>query len=70
MFQDKTGEVTALQKAAEELVKSGDQDAQDAADKAQRLRQQWDLVQAAITNRIKLALSYVDFHKKAQQVGG
>ena len=58
----------ALTKAAEDLVKSGDQESGEAKDKVASLQQQWSALIAVVESRVKLAKSYVSFHKKAQQV--
>ena len=60
----------ALTKAAADLVTSGDQEAAAAKDKVDALRQQWDALTAVVQNRLRLARTYVSFHKKAQQVSG
>ena len=44
------------------------QEAPAAADKVRGLKEQWDLIQTTVDRRIKLALAYVAFHKKAQQL--
>ena len=67
-FQDKVNEVRGLSEAAEALATSGDAEGGAAKERALALHQQWELVQTTVAIRIKLALSYVHFHKKAQSV--
>jgi len=64
----KTAEVNALVTTAAELSKSGDAEAVAVNEKVKTFREQWDALQAAVQGRSKLALSYVVFHKKAQQL--
>lgn len=69
-LQDKLGEMDSLSSAAAELVKSGDEEGAAAGDKVKSLREQWNTAHSVVEQRVKLALSYVGFHKKAQQVSG
>ena len=62
------GELQKLTESAEELAKSGDQDTSQAREKIIRVREEWTFVETLVEQRIKLALKYVAFHKKAQQV--
>ncbi|CAG5126015.1 unnamed protein product [Candidula unifasciata] len=65
---DKSEELSALSAAASNLVKSGDQEAQQAADRAHELEQQYLQLQHMVENRIQLALIYISFHRLAQQL--
>ena len=55
-------------RTAAALGESGEEEGVAARDKAQSLRQQWDLLHTTVEQRIRLALSYTAFHKKAQNV--
>lgn len=50
------------------LVKSGDQEAKNAAERADALHKQYTRLQRVVENRIQLALIYVSFLKLKQQV--
>ncbi|BFZ21917.1 hypothetical protein BsWGS_24956 [Bradybaena similaris] len=67
-IRDKTAELSALSAAASNLVKSGDQGAQQAADRAHELEVQYQQLQHMVENRIHLALIYISFHRLAQQL--
>ena len=69
-IRDKEAEVEALSKMAANLAVPGDQEGLDAADKVATLRKDWDRHMDMVDKRVRLALNYVSFHKKAQQVGG
>ena len=60
--------MAALKKDFEALDQSGDPEVKVASEKMSSLREQWDLLHKLVANRIKLAMNYVNFHKKAQQV--
>lgn len=68
IFQDKNSELEALFEAGVNLVKSGDQEAQSAAEKVDTLHQQMQKIHRVIEFRIQLSLVYLSFHKKVQQV--
>ena len=53
---------------AQDLQAADDAEGEQAVAKATKLREQYDIVLMLTEQRIKLALSYVSFHKKAQQV--
>ena len=53
---------------AEQLGAANDKTARSVTEKSKALKQQWDILLALADNRIRLGLSYVNFHKKAQQV--
>ena len=55
-------------KAAEALAGSGESEGSAAKKKIEELRDQWNLVLTLTGQRIKLGMSYVTFHKKAQQL--
>jgi hypothetical protein len=57
-----------LFEAGVNLVKSGDQEAQNAAEKVDTLHQQMQRIHRVIEFRIQLSLVYLSFHKKVQQV--
>lgn len=50
------------------LVKSGDQEAKNAAERADALHKQFTRLQRIVETRIQLALIYVSFLKLVQQV--
>ncbi len=57
-----------LAKQAASLAESGGQEGKVAVEKVVQLRKQWDLTLKLVERRIQLALSYVGFHKKSQQL--
>ena len=54
--------------AANELTKANDPQSGEVADQVKVFREQWDQLEKIVQNRIRLAQTYVAFHKKAQQV--
>jgi hypothetical protein len=64
----KKPDVAALLSAAEELAKASDPQAGEVTDRVKAFREQWDQLNNIVLNRIRLAQTYVAFHKKAQQV--
>lgn len=50
------------------LDQSGDKEVKVASDKMESLQKQWDHLHQLVKKRIQLAMKYVTFHKKAQQV--
>jgi len=62
--------VNALSAAAEELSKSGAESevTAAAAEKLKAFRDKWTELETTVNSRLKLAQTYVAFHKKAQQV--
>jgi uncharacterized protein YoxC len=67
-IRDKSAEVEALIRTAAALAEAGEEEGAAVQTSAQNLRQQWDLLQTTVEQRIHLALSYTAFHKKAQNV--
>ncbi|XP_013393635.1 titin [Lingula anatina] len=68
-LQTKSYELQTLASSAQALVKSGDQgSAQMVVDRTRALSEEWNNLQFTVERRIKLALSYVSFHKVANQV--
>jgi len=67
-MRNKRGDVNSLSTTIEDLAKSGDPVIVAMKDKVKVFREQWDALHETIKQRIKLALSYVAFHKKAQQL--
>jgi len=57
-----------LMKAADTLASSGETEGAAAKKKIEGLRDQWNLVLTLTSQRIKLGMGYVIFHKKAQQL--
>lgn len=66
--QNRATEVASLSSNAEEVAKLGTAEATAAAERANAFREQWQKLHAYVQQRVRLALSYVAFHKKAQQV--
>ncbi len=60
--------LAGVETAAEELRASEDPEGAAAADRVAQLKKQWDNLHQLVLQRIKLAHSYVAFHKKAQNV--
>jgi len=54
--------------AADELIKANDPQGGEVGDRVKVFREQWDQLEKIVQNRIRLAQTYVAFHKKAQQV--
>lgn len=54
----------------ERLLHSGFPNAVSASNRMRVFREQWDFLKICVQERIKLALSYVDFHKITQKVSG
>lgn len=52
-----------------DLVKSGDREAQPAAEKVDALHKQYQRLQRVVEQRIHVALVYVSFHKQCLLVG-
>jgi len=67
-IKSQAGALAGLGTAAEELKTAGDPEAQAAADRVAELKKQWDQLHILVKQRIKLATSYVGFHKKAQNL--
>ncbi|XP_076451161.1 coiled-coil domain-containing protein 141-like [Babylonia areolata] len=67
-IRDKNADLEALSAAAMDLVKSGDQEAKQAAERADALHKQYSRLQRVVENRIQLALIYVSFLKLKQQL--
>ncbi|VDI56857.1 titin [Mytilus galloprovincialis] len=66
-IRDKNSDLEALFEAGVNLVKSGDQEAHNAAEKVDTLHQQMQRIHRVIEFRITLSLVYLSFHKKVQQ---
>lgn len=47
---------------------TGDQESTAAVDQAKALNQHWDQLVSVTNSRLRLARTYVSFHKKAQQL--
>ena len=67
-LQDKSAEIKRLSEAVVSLVKSGDQEANSAAEKVDHLTKQIQRLHRVTEVRIKLSLLYVSFHRLLQQV--
>jgi len=67
-FQGKQGDVVALSTTAEQLAQTGEAASLAAKERVKAFREQWDALHATVRERVKLATSYVAFHKKAQTV--
>ncbi|XP_025104045.1 coiled-coil domain-containing protein 141-like isoform X3 [Pomacea canaliculata] len=67
-IRDKNADLEALSSAAMALVKSGDQEAKNAAERADALHKQFTRLQRIVETRIQLALIYVSFLKLVQQL--
>ena len=68
LFQDKNADVESLSEAGVNLVKSGDPEAQSAAEKVDTLCKQIQRLHRIVTIRIQISTTYVTFHKLVQQV--
>ena len=64
-IRDKAKDMEALIAAADALPES---EAPTAQERVKELQKQWGSLHALVQHRIKLALTYVGFHKKAQNV--
>ena len=64
LLQDKSSEMNDLTQLAETLASSGEAEGATAKQKVEKLRDQWNQIQQLANQRIKLALTYVAFHKK------
>ena len=60
--------LAGLETSAEELKKAEDPEASAAVDRVAELKKQWEQLHKIVVQRIRLAHSYVAFHKKAQNV--
>lgn len=67
-IRDKKAEVDDLCRTAAGLAQESGEEGQTAVQNTESLRQQWDLLQTTVEQRIHLALSYTAFHTKAQNV--
>lgn len=68
LFQSKAADIASLASNADEIAKLGTPEASTAVEKVKAFREQWQKLHTYVQQRIRLALSYVAFHKKAQQV--
>jgi hypothetical protein len=61
-------EIDEMTNMADQLTGANDDIARTVKDKSRALREQWDALLVLVDGRLRLGLSYVNFHKKAQQV--
>ncbi|XP_046554795.1 uncharacterized protein LOC124264120 [Haliotis rubra] len=67
-IREKSAEIDSLSEAVVNLVRSGDQEAQSAAEKVDNMRKQLNRLHRVTETRIQLALYYVSFLRLANQM--
>lgn len=68
MLQARRSDVDAMSKASEQLSGVGEEILRSLKDKVKAIKEQWESLLTLVDSRQRLGLSFVTFHKKAQQV--